>query len=65
MFKVEHSGYGQSEVIAGAVVRDEQDEMRDVVRLMVMKIIYKISKQMIPLPQLLRATNAVYSHRAI
>lgn len=40
-------------------------EMRGVVRLMGVKIIYKILKQMIPLSQLLRATNAVYSRRAI
>lgn len=32
-------GYGWSEVIAGAVLRDERDEMRDVVRFMAVKSI--------------------------
>lgn len=39
MFGAEHRGHGWSEVIAGALLRDERDEMRDVVRFMGVKSI--------------------------
>lgn len=39
MFGAEHKGYGWSEVIAGTLLRDERDEMRDVGRFMVVKSI--------------------------